>query len=583
MLPGDTDMRAMWQDRFSPGLSVYLMNGVGGPAGSKGVAKRCTEAIRTVGPTLIMMALIALGTTANAQSAPERQATFTKDVAPILQRSCQTCHRPDSIAPMSLVTYEEARPWAKAIKENVVLRNMPPWHIDPNIGISKFKNSVALADQEIATIAQWVDSGAPKGDPADMPRPRQFDDNDKWSIGTPDLIVEMPKDLAVPAKAPDTWKNILVDTGLAEDRYIKAVEVKPTKGFRTLHHMGATLIYPDGSQALVQAYGLGKNGNTFEEGSGYLISAGTKINFNLHIHPYGEAMNLNVAIGFKLYPKGYVPGFVVTTQMMGDDAELDLPPNTDNIRTDTYMTLMQPTRVLGFQPHMHTRGKAMCLEVIYPGGGKRPGSKVETLNCVPNYKFNWMIAYDYATDVQPLLPAGSVLHIIAWHNNTESNKLNPDPDTWVGYGQRSIDDMSHAWVTYYPMSEEEFKQQLAERNAKVVANPSGRALPAPVSFSLWRLIYPLRFPLQFPIPVNTIAGRTSFPFTRVGNLTRTGRSRCISGTSIAIIKRNSIFLWDRTTASIPVVIAANRRIFIRAATCLYSKSSCQRIGVLSGA
>ena len=461
-------------DRFSAGLSVYLTNGVGGPAGSKEVAKRCTEAIRTVGPTLIVMALISLGTTANAQSAPERQVTFTKDVAPILQRSCQTCHRPGSIAPMSLVTYEEARPWAKAIKENVVLRNMPPWHIDPNIGISKFKNSVALSDQEIATIAQWVDSGAPKGDPADMPRPRKFDDNDKWSIGTPDLIVEMPKDLAIPAKAPDTWKNILVDTGLAEDRYIKAVEVKPTKGFRTLHHMGATLIYPDGSQALVQAYGLGKNGNTFEEGSGYLISAGTKINFNLHIHPYGEAMNMNVAIGFKLYPKGYVPGYVVTTQMMGDDAELDLPPNTDNIRTDTYMTLMQPTRVLGFQPHMHTRGKAMCLEVIYPGGGKRPGSKVETLNCVPNYKFNWMIAYDYATDVQPLLPAGSVLHIIAWHNNTESNKLNPDPDTWVGYGQRSIDDMSHAWVTYYPLSQEEFKKQLAERNAKVVANPSGR-------------------------------------------------------------------------------------------------------------
>ena len=161
--------------------------------------------------------------------------------------------------------------------------------------------------------------------------------------------------------------------------------------------------------------------------------------------------------------------------MMGDDAELDLPSNTDNIRTDTYMTLMQPTRVLGFQPHMHTRGKAMCLEVIYPGGGKRPGSKVETLNCVPNYKFNWMIAYDYATDVQPLLPAGSVLHFIAWHNNTESNKLNPDPDTWVGYGQRSIDDMSHAWVTYYTLSEEQFKQQLAERNATVQADSSGHA------------------------------------------------------------------------------------------------------------
>src|SRR6266704_4479145 len=137
MLSGDTDMCE--QDRFSAGLSVYLMNGVGGPAGSKGVAKRCTEAIRTVGPTLIIMALIALGTTANAQSAPERQATFTKDVAPILQRSCQTCHRPGSIAPMSLLTYEEARPWANAIKAQVASRSMPPWTLDKTLGIQHFK------------------------------------------------------------------------------------------------------------------------------------------------------------------------------------------------------------------------------------------------------------------------------------------------------------------------------------------------------------------------------------------------------------------------------------------------------------
>src|SRR6266581_8984595 len=153
MLPGDTDMRAMWQDRFSPGLSVYLMNGVGGPAGSKGVAKRCTEAIRTVGPTLIIMALIALGTTANAQSAAERQVTFTKDVAPILQRSCQTCHRPDSVAPMSMLTYEDARPWAKAMKFRTGLRNkpyaMPPWFIEKNVGIQQYKGDISLSDEEI--------------------------------------------------------------------------------------------------------------------------------------------------------------------------------------------------------------------------------------------------------------------------------------------------------------------------------------------------------------------------------------------------------------------------------------------------
>src|SRR2546425_8417023 len=150
---------------------------------------------------LVISAVLAvLVTTAMAQD-----VTFTKDVAPILQRSCQNCHRPDSIAPMPLLTYEQARPWAKAIRENVITRNMPPWHIDPDVGIHEFKNSVALSDEEIATIAQWVDSGAPQGNPADMPPPRKFEDNDRWSIGTPDLVVQMNKDLVVPGKAPDTW------------------------------------------------------------------------------------------------------------------------------------------------------------------------------------------------------------------------------------------------------------------------------------------------------------------------------------------------------------------------------------------
>ncbi len=446
-------MKAMWKDWLFHLVSVVLLGLLA---------------------MIVTSGSLGAQTTAKAAETPaaattQGQLTFTKDVAPILQRSCQNCHRPDSIAPMSLLTYEEARPWAKAIKENVVLRNMPPWHIDPNVGIHEFKNSVALSDQEIATIAKWVDSGAPKGNPDDMPPPRKFDDNAKWSIGTPDLIVAMSKDLVVPGKAPDTWKNVVADPGLTEDRYIKAVEVKPTKGFRAIHHLGATLVYPDGGQALIQAYGIGKNGNIFDEGSGRLIKAGTKVTFNLHIHSYGQDTITNVAIAFQFYPKGYVPKYIATTEMMGDDAELDLPPNTDNVRTDTYMTLMKPTRILSFQPHMHTRGKAMCLEVIYPGGGKRPGSKVETLSCVPHYKFNWMIVYEYAPNVQPLLPAGSVLHFISWHNNTATNKLNPDPDTWVGFGQRSIDDMSHAWITYYTLSDEDFKQQVAERKGNLSA------------------------------------------------------------------------------------------------------------------
>jgi hypothetical protein len=418
------------------------------------------------GVCLALAALIGIRTSLTAQTTarPTKvQKTFTKDIAPIFQRSCQTCHNPDSFAPMSLLTYEEARPWAKAIKENVIKRNMPPWHIDRNVGISEFKNSIALTDEEIATIVDWVDDGAAKGNPADMPPPRQLLDTDRWSIGTPDHVVQWPQDVMVPAKAPDTWKNVVVDLNMKEDRYVKAVEVKPIKGFKVLHHSGTTVVNPDGSSAYLQSYGIGNNGHTYEEGSGILLKAGAKVTFSTHLHAYGEATPVNAAIAFQFYPKGYVPQHLALTQMMGDDAELDLPPNTDNVRSDTYMTLMKPSRLVSFQPHMHTRGKAMCMEAIYPGGGRRPGSKVETLSCVSNFKFNWMINYEYASDAQPLLPAGTVLHFIGWHDNTVNNKGNNDPDNWIGYGQRTIDDMSHAWITYYTLQDEEFKQAVEQR------------------------------------------------------------------------------------------------------------------------
>jgi cytochrome c5 len=449
-------------------------------------AMRKDRFFRPVFILLPLAAVIATSEHVAAQSDPKAaaalttQATFTKDVAPIFQRSCQTCHRPDSFAPMSLLTYEDARPWAKAIKENIVKRNMPPWHIDRNVGISEFANSVALTDDEIATIVNWVDGGAPKGNPADMPPARQFSDDDKWSIGTPDLVVQWAKDVVVPAKSPDIWTNIPVDLRMTEDRYVKAVEVKAIKGLKALHHSGATAMYPEGGQAYLQSYGIGNNGHEFEEGSGIIIKAGTKVNFSAHLHAYGQETPVNAAIAFKFYPKGYVPTHVALTEMMGDDAELDLPPNSDNVRTDTYRTFMKPTRLLSFQPHMHTRGKAMCVEAIYPGGGTRPGSRVETLSCVSNYKFNWMINYEYASDVQPLLPAGTVLHFIGWHDNSSNNRANNDPDNWIGYGQRTIDDMSHAWITYYTLSDEEFKKAAAERKVleQTKAKAKGKNLSA---------------------------------------------------------------------------------------------------------
>jgi hypothetical protein len=422
--------------------------------------------MRTVGLVSIVIVMIASLTPPAAHA----QVTFTKDVAPILQNKCQVCHRPDTFAPMSLLTYEDVRPWAKAIKEKVTTRMMPPWYIDKNVGVRHFKNDSSLSDEQIATIVKWVDNGAPMGNPADMPPPHQFEDLDKWHIPTPDLIVQLPKDVIVPAKAPDRWVDIEVDPHLTEDRYIQAIETKPIKGFKVVHHAVTSMKNDDDPPpdtrldtqgTFLNEYALGKNGDVFPEGAARLIKAGTRINFNLHLHAIGQETPANVALALKLYPKGYTPKYVEISEHAGDQNDLDIPPNTDNVRSDGYTTLTKPARILSFQPHMHNRGKAQCMEAIYPGG-----RKVETLSCVSNYQFAWHLAYLYAEDEQPLLPAGTILHVTSWHNNSASNRFNPDPDNLVTFGQRTIDDMAFAWISYYYLSEEDYKEQVEARKAK---------------------------------------------------------------------------------------------------------------------
>src|SRR5215831_5884858 len=218
-----------------------------------------------------------------APAMAQTQVTFTKDVAPILQERCQICHRPGTFAPMSLLTYEDARPWAKSIKEKVLLREMPPWHIDKNVGVQRFSNDISLSDEEIAVIVKWVDNGAPKGNPADMPAARKFDDRETWQIGEPDLVVTLPKDVVVRAKAPDQWPDILVDPGLKEDRYIKGVQIIPLKGFPVIHHIRTSIVEPSaetlhsgklddtdgtlevGEQGVfLNEYAIGKKGDVFK-------------------------------------------------------------------------------------------------------------------------------------------------------------------------------------------------------------------------------------------------------------------------------------------------------------------------------
>lgn len=315
---------------------------------------RVTRASVMLSASTGMIALLAIAPTAAAQESAQPQVTFTKDVAPILQARCQVCHRPDTFAPMSLLTYDEARPWAKSIKQKVVAREMPPWYIDKHIGIHDFKNDVSLTDQEIATLVKWADTGAAKGNPADMPAPRKFDDDSQWHL-RPDLLVKLPKDILVPAKGADRWVDVLVDAGLTDDRYIKGIEVKPVTGFRAVHHVSTSMKNDDDADdgsadvkgAFLNEYALGKNADVFPDGAGRLIKAGTKINFNLHLHPMGQETPINVTLALELYPKGYKPKYAETTEKVGDPKDaLDIPPNTDNVRFDGYNTLTKPARLL---------------------------------------------------------------------------------------------------------------------------------------------------------------------------------------------------------------------------------------------
>jgi hypothetical protein len=412
----------------------------------------------------------ALGIAA-AQSAPN-QVTFTKDVVPILQRACQNCHRPGSIGPMPLLSYNDARPWARSIKQQVVQRNMPPWFIDRAVGIQKFKNDASLSDQEIATISKWVDAGAPMGNAADMPKPRAFDDSDRWHIGRPDLVVTLNKDVIVKAKQADQWLDLPTeDLGLKSDRYIAAMEIKPIRGTKVLHHVESSLVEPEEAGAMqgkihLEEYAVGKFGDTFPEGTGMLLKVGAKIMANVHVHADGEDTPMNIAVGLRLYPEGVVPKHVAHAQQLGSASDLDIRPNTKNVRADGYTVLTKPAVITAFQPHMHNRGQAQCLELMYPsaGVGDRPGGvRTETVSCVDRFKFNWHVVYEYADDVAPLVPAGTILHVISLYDNTSGNQFNPDPTNWVGWGNRTIDEMGFSWINWYYLTDEEYKQALADR------------------------------------------------------------------------------------------------------------------------
>jgi cbb3-type cytochrome c oxidase subunit III len=403
--------------------------------------------------------------------------TFAKDIAPIFQEKCEECHHQGTAAPMSLSTYKEARPWAKSIRERVITRNMPPWHIDKTVGIQRFQNDSSLTDEQINAIVQWVDSGAPLGDVKDLPPPKQWPDND-WRLakhfGPPDFVLKS-EDYTMPAQGQDVWFRPVTDVPLTEPRWVRAVEVRPgaTAGRKIMHHVLVGLLQEEAGAGpgranpaeanagpgLLMEWAIGKNYDVYRPNTGKLLSPGARISWELHLYAVGEQIRDHAELAVYLYPKGETPKYHTRSTLFHAYAttidDFDIPPNSITT-TQGFHALRQPARLESFQPHMHLRGKAMALKAILPDGA------VQTLSYVNNFNFNWMNNYIYADDAAPVLPKGTIINVIAWHDNTARNKHNPDPDQWVGWGNRTIDEMAHAWVNVTYISEEDYKRWVAE-------------------------------------------------------------------------------------------------------------------------
>jgi len=398
------------------------------------------------------------------------------------------------MAPMSLVTYEETRPWARSIKERVVTHQMPPWHLDKTVGVQHFQNDRSLSDEQVETIARWVDAGAPQGDLKDMPPPKKFADDNTWQLEKvygrpPDMIIKS-EPYTMQAVSQDQWWKPTVDLNLTEPRWVKAVEMRPgtPAGRKITHHALAHLIQNDTDPAakngpdddagpgaaqggVLMEWAVGKTGDIYRPNTGKLLLPGAKIWWDIHYHAVGETIRDHVELAVWLYPKDekpkyrtYLTGFQATSNV---GTRLDIQPNTIK-ETQGFHVLKAPAILGNFQPHMHLRGKAMALEAILPDG------TTQMISYVDHFNFNWMNNYIYTDDAAPVLPKGTIIHVTAWHDNTTANRNNPDPNQWVGWGDRTVDEMAHAWVNVTYISDEDYKEWAATHKPQRSATASNR-------------------------------------------------------------------------------------------------------------
>ena len=423
--------------------------------------------------------------------------TFHKDIEPILQRSCQNCHRVGGGGPMPLVTYDEVAPFAGLIEYKTGLRDragaMPPWYVEKNVGIQRFKNDNSLSDEEIAAISTWARNGVPQGDPSDAPEPLVFDDSVKWKAGTPDLVVKLPE-ITKLAGTPDWWGELeTVPTGLTEDRYVKSVEVVEvndvdmtqlagTVGGRYIfHHMlwfTAKLDEEENPQRGLfsnpwPVHEVGRNADIFDDNTGRLLEAGSAIvSDSIHLHSNGRDTTGHLEIGFIFHDRDFEPKYRDSINFTGNGVDISIAPNQTDQELHAYSILEAHTKIVSFEPHLHAPGTRMCLEAIW-------GHQVETLSCT-GYDHNWVRTYQFEDSAAPLLPKGTILHITGYMNNTETNINIPDPRNWQGSGNRSVTNMFLDLGIRVSMNDEQFLEAMEERQEVLNLGPNDHVIGCPL-------------------------------------------------------------------------------------------------------
>ncbi len=476
-MPQMTAWRLKWQERFV-GRDNSRLGGFAMEKSMKGVAlgrSAYASILLAVMGVLIpgqVSAQVASAQMASAQMAaldPDPGVVTFNDVAPILRTNCMECHRSGGIGPMSLITYADTRRWASTIREKVEARDMPPWHIDKTVGIQNYKNDISLSDAQIETIASWVDAGAPEGNPAALPPmpPNPWEDEAPWLLedqfGSPDVVFRSPG-FTVPAEGLDQWvePEVTLDM-ITSPRWIRATESHPAQHARAVTHHGNTDITKFG--------GPGAPQDVYPAETGLLVQPGQTVTFNLHYHAQGEEVEgAYVEVGLWFYPEGYEPRYKLTSATTIFDSYKDtgegastmlLAPNSST-QLSGYHVLSKPTWIQSVRGHQHMRGRGQSIEAIYPDG------RVEVLT---KYRFdhNWHIAYIYDDLYAPLLPAGTVLVVTSFLDNTSANPQNPDPEQWVVHGRRTGDEMSHIHMQTLSLTEEEFQAKVAERETLLAA------------------------------------------------------------------------------------------------------------------